>query len=123
MIRGVVNASLEAVVVLSVSGPSGRTREIEVVIDTGFNGFLILPNELASELDLDFATTFTVVLADGSMKDLDVFDVRVNWDERPRHVRALASQGAPLVGMGLLHHHSLFVEVVEGGRVVVQASE
>lgn len=123
MVRGVVNDRLEAIVLLSVIGPSSRTREIEAVIDTGFNGFLFLPAELAEDLDLEFAYTSPVVLADGTTDRFNVFEVTVDWDGRPRHVQTLVSQGAPLVGMGLLHHHSLFVEVVEGGRVVVQASE
>ena len=43
MIEGVVNANLEAVVTLSLQDPSGRTREVEAVVDTGFNGYLTLP--------------------------------------------------------------------------------
>ena len=43
MIEGVVNAAYEAVIRLSLRGPSGQAREIDAVIDTGFNGFLTLP--------------------------------------------------------------------------------
>ncbi len=123
MVRGVVNDRLEAIVLLSVIGPSSRTREIEAVIDTGFNGFLFLPAELAEDLDLEFAYTSPVVLADGTTDRFNVFNVMVMWDNQPKHVLALASQGAPLVGMGLLHHHSLYVEVVEGGQIIILASE
>ena len=35
MIAGVVNAAYEAVVILAVQSPSGQTREIEAVVDTG----------------------------------------------------------------------------------------
>ena len=43
MIERSVNAAYEAVISLSLRGPSGQAQEIDAVIDTGFNGFLILP--------------------------------------------------------------------------------
>ena len=56
MIEGVVNAAYEAVVTLPVQGPAGQSREVEAVIDTGFNRFLTLPPALVAELDLPFVT-------------------------------------------------------------------
>ena len=52
VIEGVVNAAYEPVVSLAVQGPSGQSRDIEAVVDTGFNGFLTLPTELVAELAL-----------------------------------------------------------------------
>ena len=43
MIERSVNAAYEAVISLSLRGPSGQAQEIDAVIDTGFNGFLTLP--------------------------------------------------------------------------------
>ena len=44
MIEGVVvNAAYEAVITVSVHGPAGRARQVEAVIDTGFDRFLVLP--------------------------------------------------------------------------------
>ena len=50
MIEGFVNANLEAVVNVPIRGPAGQTREVEAVIDTGFNGFLTLPPSLVVEM-------------------------------------------------------------------------
>ena len=50
MIEGVVNAAYEAVVTLPLRGQTGQGRDIEVVIDTGYNGFLSLPPALVEEL-------------------------------------------------------------------------
>jgi len=45
VIQGVVNADYEPVITLTVLGPSGRSAEIEAVVDTGFDAFLTLPSE------------------------------------------------------------------------------
>ena len=39
VIQGVVNAAYEPVITLALQGPSGQSRDIEAVVDTGFNGF------------------------------------------------------------------------------------
>lgn len=38
MIRGVVNSQLEAVIKVLVEGQNGQKREIEAIVDTGYNG-------------------------------------------------------------------------------------
>jgi predicted aspartyl protease len=47
MITGVVNPALEATIPLLMQDATGRTRQIDVVIDTGFNGSLMLPTAFA----------------------------------------------------------------------------
>ena len=55
MIEGAVNDAHEAVVVLSLQGPSGQAQDITAVVDTGYSGFLTLPTALVNELELPFA--------------------------------------------------------------------
>ena len=43
MIRGRVDFTLEAVVVVPVMDGNGQFRPVEFVIDTGFDGYLSLP--------------------------------------------------------------------------------
>ena len=123
MIQGVVNASYEAVVRLTVQGPSGHSRDIEAVIDTGFNGFLTLPPSLVAELGLVYRDRGRAILADGSEAFFDIYDVAVLWDTNLRNTRASAADTTPLVGMRMLDRHSLYVEIEDGGRVVIQARE
>ena len=120
MIEGRVSATFEAVVRLVVRGPSGRTREIEAVIDTGYNGFLTLPSELVEELGLAYVYMGRGYLADGAEATFDVHTAFVEWEGRQRYIKADATGKKPLIGMELLHGHSLFVDVVEGGRVVIE---
>ena len=55
MIEGIVNIRYEAVVALTLQGPQGKARDIEAVIDTGYNGFLTLSTALVTELELPFS--------------------------------------------------------------------
>ena len=123
MIEGLVNADYEAVVTLSVRGPTGREQEIDAVVDTGFNSFLTLPPALVEELGLPFAMRGYAILADGQEAPFEVYGATVLWDGQPRHVDAYAVDAAPLAGMMLLVRHNLNVEVADGGRVVIQAME
>jgi hypothetical protein len=53
MITGVITADREAVIRFAMRDQrSGQEREIQAVIDTGFNGYLTLPDALASTLGL-----------------------------------------------------------------------
>ena len=120
MIEGVVNAAREAVVILPVQGPAGLVREIEVVIDTGYSGFLTLPPSLVEELGLPFRFRGRAFLANGSEETFDVYGVTTLWDGQPRHVEADAVGPTPLAGMSLLDRHNLNIDVADGGRVVIQ---
>ena len=121
MIEGLVSADYEAVITLSLLGPSGLKREVDVVVDTGFNSFLTLPPEIVAELDLPFAMQGHATLADGQVASFDIYGATVLWDGQPRYVDTYAVDATPLVGMMLLDRHNLNIEVEDGGRVVIQA--
>ena len=123
MIEGVVNAAYEAVVAVPLRGPAGLMREIEAVIDTGYNGFLTLPAALVAELRLPFLGPGRATLANGAVETFNVHDVTVLWDGRLRDIEADATGDTPLVGMLLLDGHDLNIQVRDGGRVVIQAGE
>ncbi len=52
----------------------------------------------------------------------NVYEVTVLWDSLPKRTYVHMSDTTPLVEMRLLHSHSLYVEVKDSGRVVIQAS-
>ena len=120
MIEGAVNAAQEAVVELLVRGPSGRTRDVRAVVDTGFSRFLTLAPSMVTELGLAFTGVDRFFLADGSEVTLHVYDVTVLWDGQPRDIDALAADTQPLLGMSLLDGHRLCVDVEDGGRVAIE---
>ena len=123
MIEGTVNAHLEAIVTLPLLGPEGQAREIDAVVDTGFNGYLILPPMLVADLGLPVVGDGEAVLADGSEAAFDVYGVTALWDGQPRYVETGSVGVVPLVGMAMMDSYDLRIEVVNGGRVVIQAKE
>ena len=123
MIEGIVNIRYEAVVALTLQGPQGEARDVEAVIDTGYNGFLTLSTVLATELELPFITTGRANLANGEEVEFSIHEVRVLWDGQARHVEVDVTGSTPLIGMRLLDRHNLTIEVEVGGRVNIQSRE
>ena len=121
MIEGAVNAHLEIIVVLSLLDPAGQRREVDAVVDTGFNGHLILPPMLVAKMGLPVVGEGEAVLADGSEAAFDVYSVTVFWDGQPRYVEIGTLGSEPLVGMRMLEDHDLNIQVRDGGRVVIEA--
>ena len=120
MIVGAVNNFREAVVSLAVGGPRGQRHEIEAVIDTGFTGSLSIPSAIITLLNLPFRRRGRAVLANASETIFDVYEATVIWDGHPHRVSVDAAETDPLVGMSLLSGYRLTVEVISGGRVLIE---
>jgi clan AA aspartic protease len=120
VISGTVNVDLEARIVLEIQGTGGQIRQVEAVIDTGFNGLLTLPAALLTALGSPWLHRQQGELADGSIQVFDVHAVTVLWDGQPRTVEAEAVNADPLVGMAMLKRHDLRIQVVAGGTVMIQ---
>lgn len=116
-----MNATYEPVVTLNIQGPTGETREIEAVIDTGFTGFLTLPPGLISDLGLHFLSGNRATLADGSEVIFPSYRIAVLWEGELRDIEADAADVTPLIGMRMLDEHDLSIQVRDGGRVSIQA--
>jgi len=123
MIEAMVNAYNEAIVPLPIRGPAGRNREVTAVIATGYSGSLTLPAALVAELELPYVFSSSATLADDTEVGFPVHRVTAVWDGNLRNIEADAVGATPLVGMALLKAHSLYVEVRNGGRVVIRAED
>jgi clan AA aspartic protease len=119
MIRGVVNARHEAVVRLRVRGPGGVESDVDVIVDSGFTASLTLPVTMVTALGLARQSGGTAVLADGSVRQFDIWAAEVAWGGTWRAVLVSTVGNEPLLGMRLLAGHKLVVEVVPGGLVEI----
>jgi predicted aspartyl protease len=86
MIRGTVNARLEAMIRLTVESAGGPGEEIEAVVDTGFNGSLTLPPTVIARLGLAWRSRGSAILANGNLDHFDVYAAIVIWDGAARHI-------------------------------------
>lgn len=116
MITGTVDGS-EAVVELTISGAGEQSARLPFVIDTGFNGFVTLPQETVDELGLLINGSSHGYLGDGSITHFPICDAFVDWNGRSIPVRVEVAETEPLLGMRLLHGHRLQIDVLPGGTV------
>jgi clan AA aspartic protease len=121
MITGVVNTDLEATLRLRVSGGSGLSLDVMVVIDTGYDGALSLPLAAIQTLSLPPPTSGQVTLADNSRRIVNFYDAEMLWDGQRRPVRDLCVEADPVVGTALLKGYKLDADFVDGGPVVLRA--
>jgi clan AA aspartic protease len=119
MIFGAVDAKLEAHVQLFVEDVTAQTHPVDVIVDTGFSGFLTLPSAQIAALALPWIAQDRLALADGSIHLIDVYSAFIIWDGQSRQTRVYSVDVAPLVGMKLLEGHEVRISVVPGGLVYI----
>jgi len=120
MIYGVVNLRREATLPLVVGHSNGQREVINIVIDTGFDGFLSLPSEIIVRLGLPWVISNPATLGDGSEIVFDFYAGTVIWDGQYRLIDIAASETEPLLGMAMLYGYRLQIDNVEGGAVKIE---
>lgn len=105
--------------VLADDGEARAVLRLDAVVDTGFEGELTLPPDVIGSFGFEYLGEIPTVLADGTRRVAEAYLARVLWHGRETPVEALAEDGEPLVGMGLLSGSELRVEARPGGAVVI----
>ena len=119
MIRGTVSSARQPIVRLRVRGPGGLIADVDALVDTGFDGPLVLPATFAMSLSLTWVSEGTATLADGSTLKTDCYDVEVEWGSGWVVVTAMALGSEALLGMEFLDGKRLTVEGSPGGLVEI----
>ena len=119
MIRGVVNVRREAIVPLRMRGPGGDELTLDGIVDSGFTAALALPAAVVAALGLARQSAGGAVLADGSVRQFDIYAVEVDWDGVWRSVLGSAVSDEVLLGMRLMANHELRIALVPGGDVAI----
>jgi clan AA aspartic protease len=123
MIHGVVSRNREATISLVVVNENRHTKLITAVIDTGYTGFLSLPSEIITELNLSWTGIDRGTLGDGSEVTFEVYTAKVIWDGEYRDIPINEAETDPLVGISLLYGYDLHIQTVEGGSVTIKQLE
>ncbi len=109
--------------VVSIKLVSEKNVEIGVaaIIDTGYNGEVILPESKIQEMDLEFLGTIDTELANGQIVELELFRGRIKWFDTIREVAIGASQSDDtLLGTLLLSNCHLDINFKEGSVKIEQ---
>jgi len=117
MITGIVNTEFEPIIPLSVCDSDGKIYTQDAIVDTGFNGWLSLPPDLITQLNLTWKRRGRAILGDGSECIFDVYEAVVFWDGALVTIPVDEADSEPLVGMSLMEGYQLMMQVFEGGQV------
>ena len=116
---GRVNQQREAILKLVIIGDENNKIAVDAVIDTGFNGDLILPIQIVSELGLVPQGYQKATLGDGTISQFRVYAGTVIWDGDRKLVEVNSATTGILIGMGLLDGYKLEVNATPNGDVSI----
>lgn len=86
----------------------GYKNPIDVIVDTGFNGELMLTEKKIKELSLSLIGDDEYMTASGEIVSTNVYMGLFHWFGRTRKVGVLATSGkSNLIGMELLHFYKV----------------
>lgn len=120
MIEGRINSRRQAKVRIEVRGPTRLRRRISALVDTGYDGFLTLPQTVIDELLLPWEGYRWSMLADDSEVQSNVYPAAVHWDGRWRSILVESSGSTPLLGMQLMDGYELRLQARIGGRFTIE---
>ena len=118
MMQGYVHNNCEATILVVVRNNT-KLKSINAVIDTGFTGFLSLPNDIIAELGLPWSYRDRGTLGDGSEVLFDIYDAVAIWDGKTQEIEINSAETDPLIGMSMLRGYRLQIDTIEGGLVII----
>lgn len=100
--------------------PAQPDFSLDFIIDTGFNGYLTLPPQAVSAMNLPLYSSTPARLADGSEALLAIHLATIIWDNVEKVVPILASGYKPLLGTALMAGYHLEVDFEDSGLVSLE---
>ena len=99
---GIVDNSGRALLRLRIKHPVDATEiELDVWIDTGFTGELVLPQPHVTALALPLGPAVKAALADGSEIQLDTYTCLFDWFGEWKRIEVIANQGISFARSGI----------------------
>ena len=94
--------------------------QCDVILDTGFTGWLTLPEQVIRELGLRKTGNYFATLASGEVEQFDYYVTGMVWHGRLRWIEVLQSIDQSLPGMELLRENWITMLARDGGDVIIQ---
>ena len=119
MISGTIHGR-EAFVQMLIADRANVEQPLDAVVDTGFTGYLALPQPVIRQLGLISEGEGRITLADGSAQLHDIYRTAVVWHGEHQTIPILGMGDKPLIGMRMLAGSRITLSVVEGGAVTIE---
>ena len=119
MINGRVTEDLKAKINITISVGDGIWNSLDVVVDTGFNGQLALPEETVQSLGLVLDLFRRVTPAIGGTRVVASGYVHLRRAEVSMRARATQAGTEPLIGMALLLNRRITIDAITDGAVSI----
>ena len=100
-------------------GPTGVPGSVEAIVDTGFAGWISLPQAIIDRLELPHIGSRFGILADGNTIKFQLFEVEIDWQGDVRTIEVVSAGGHPLIGMSLLRGSELRMMVEDAGEIEI----
>ena len=124
MISGIVERNelggLEPQISVSVMDADGELQQFQVVLDTGFTGWLMLPEADINKLGLVRKGRHRGILASGNDEEFEYYETQVSWHDRLHEIEVFQSIDQALLGMEMLEGSRVSVEAWDGGNVIIE---
>lgn len=114
------DGGLEAWVTLPVMDAYGEPQQFEVIVDTGFTGWLTLPESDIRRLGLVSAGHRYSITASGNAERFEFYRTSALWHGRPCAIEVFQSIDQPLLGMELLRDNWITMGAWDGGAVIIE---
>ena len=121
MIVGVVRDHLPRITI-TFHGPTGP-QDIELIVDTGFDGDFVLPFHLIRSLDLPYVYLSRRRLGDGTIRECSIHEVQVSLNGDLKTAEVIRFEHDPLIGKVVLDGWLLTAHLSNGGEVVLEPPE
>ena len=119
MTIGSVTATRKPMAPLTILDANGHRHTIQVTVDTGFTGELLLPEQYTRRFGLAAADYRDGRPATGEVIRIPAGAATVIWQGHQRLTQFLEMGVAPLLGMQFLWNHRITIDAVTNGAVTV----
>ena len=120
--EGYVNSEpKEPRVTVPVLDANGALIPLELVIDTGFTGFMTLPPLVVRALGLERGDDRVMMLADGQIITTPTYRATAIWHGSPTEIDVLQIDARSVIGISLLWNSDIAMAVRENGPVSITA--
>ena len=95
----------------TVTGPSDKSRTVELLVDSGAS-YSLLPQDVWQDLGLEPQESLTFTLADGTKIDRDASECKIRLNGKERHTPVILGQAddEPLLGVITLENLGLVLD-------------